>query len=403
MGQADTTPSVEAAPAGSGTLKKIGLLLIAVGAVLSVMAFLDEGDRTRFGFAYLLGFVFVWAIVLGSLFFVALQHVTNSIWSVVVRRIAEALAAPVWILALLFLPLLAFALLNKDFGIFPWMRAEHDHVIDAKAPYLNDTFFLVRTGIFFLVWIVFAWFFVGNSVKQDGSSGDVPRTLKMRKVSGPFIILFAFTATFASFDWIMSLEPHWFSTIYGVYVFSGMFLSALAAITLGVVGLRKSGRLPEGLITKDHLYNLGGLLFAFTCFWAYISFSQFMLIWYGNLPEETVYYVQRIENGWLPVSWGVAIVRFVIPFFMLLSRGAKVDPKRLATVSVLILFGQLVDLYWLIMPAQHGTGPSLGWQEFGPPALFTGVLLLYFALFLGKHKAVAAGDPLFEKSRNFHL
>lgn len=408
MDQAETLPTADAATtesgSGGGAIKKIALVLIAIGGVLSLMAYMDEGARTRFGFAYLLGFLFCWAIVLGSLFFVALQHVTNSIWSVSIRRVAEMLAAPIWVLALMFIPLLAFALLNKDFGIFPWMRAEHDHILEAKAPYLNDTFFLVRTVAFFVIWIAFAFFFVRGSIRQDaGGDGRAAGTKRMRNVSGPFIIVFGFTATFASFDWVMSLEPHWFSTIYGVYVFGGMFLAALAAITIGVIWLRGRGVLDAKLVTRDHLYSLGGLLFAFTCFWAYISFSQFMLIWYGNLPEETIYYVKRLENGWFTVSMLVVALRFVLPFFLLLSRGAKMNAKRLVQVSVLVLLGQLVDLYWLIMPAAQGATPTLGWQEFGPTALFTGVLLLYVAVFLGKHKAVAAGDPFFEKSRDFHL
>ncbi len=397
-----TTPDAPAAESGgSGKLKTIALALIALGGVLSLLAYMDEGGKTRFGFAYLLGFLFCWAIVLGSLFFVALQHVTNSVWSVVVRRVAEMLAAPIWVLALLFIPLLAFALLNKDFGIFPWMRAEKDALINHKAPYLNDTFFLIRTVAFFVIWIAFAFFFVRGSVRQDeGGEGRVKGTKRMRNVSGPFLIIFGLTATFAAFDWVMSLEPHWFSTIYGVYVFSGMFLSALAAITIAVLYLRQNGTL--GFVNANHLYSLGGLLFAFTCFWAYIAFSQFMLIWYGNLPEETVYYVKRIKNGWMPITLAVVFLRFILPFFLLLARGAKMDPKRLMGVSVLVLVGQLVDLYWLVMPAQ-GDGPVLGWQELGPTALFTGVLLLYVGVFLGKHKAVAAGDPLFEKSRDFHL
>ena len=398
------TPAVPASAPGS-TLKKVALLLIAVGGIMSLMAFLDEGGRTRAGYAYMLGFVFSWTIVLGSLFFVALQHVTRSVWSVVMRRVAEMLAAPMWLLAVLFIPLLVFALLNRDFGIFSWMRAEaaNDYLIQKKAPYLDQTFFIFRTIAFFVIWIGFAWFFVGQSLRQDSGESGIKPTLRMRKLSGPFILLFGLTATFAAFDWMMSLEPHWFSTIYGVYVFSGIVLSALAAITLGVVWMRSKGVIDKDLITRDHLYSLGGLLFAFTCFWAYIAFSQFMLIWYGNLPEETIYFIQRTENGWMSVSLLVAALRFVLPFFLLLGRDSKTNIKRLALVSVLVLVGQLVDLYWLIMPSLHGDGPRLGWQEVGPPALFTGVLLLYVGIFLGKHNAVAAGDPLFEKSKDFHL
>jgi hypothetical protein len=283
-------PAAQASASGGGTLKGIGLLLLALGAVLSAVAFLDEGARQRFGYAYMLGFAFAWAIVVGSLFFIALQHVTNSVWSVVLRRAAEALASPMWLLALLFIPLLVMALLNADHGIFPWMRAaevEASEQLQFKSPYLDENFFLIRTAAFFAIWIGFAWFFIRGSVRQDDGKAGIEATQRMRKFSGPFIILFGLTATFASFDWLMSLEPKWFSTIYGVYVFGGILLSALAAITLLVSWMVRTGRIPQGLIRRDHLYSLGGLMFAFTCFWAYIAFSQFMLIWYGNLPEET--------------------------------------------------------------------------------------------------------------------
>ncbi|MDJ0522587.1 MAG: quinol:cytochrome C oxidoreductase [Planctomycetota bacterium] len=405
-----TTVAVEAPAAGKGgKLKAIGLALLALGAILCAVAYLDEDSRKRFGYAYMLGFVFAWSIVVGSLFFIALQHVTRSVWSVVLRRTAEMLASPLamFLLVALFLPLLALALLNPDYTIFKWMiegGMGNDHLQHEKAPYLNQSFFLIRTVFYFAIWMFFAWFFVRGSLKQDSGSGDVKPTLRMRAASGPFLILFGFTVTFAAFDWMMSLEPSWFSTIYGVYAFSGITLAGLAAITIAVVGLRAKGLIAPELVRPDHLYSLGGLLFAFTCFWGYISFSQFMLIWYANIPEETIYYVHRTENGWLAITWAVAILRFILPFFLLLGRGAKMDGKRLVQVSVLILVGQVVDLYWLIMPSlAPESGPMLGWQELAPLVMFSGVILLTAGLFLGRHKTVAAGDPLFEKSKAFHL
>ncbi len=403
----DTQTVSAAAPARSGTLKMIGLVLLAVGGILCFVSYNDE--PRRFGFGYMMGFVFAWSIVVGSLFFIALQHVTRSVWSVVLRRSAEMLASPLamFLLVAFFLPLLAFALLNPDFTIFRWMidgAMGNDHLQHEKAPYLNETFFLVRTVGYFAIWMFFSWFFVRGSVKQDSGTAGVKPTLRMRAISGPFLILFGFTVTFAAFDWMMSLEPSWFSTIYGVYAFSGITLAGLAAITIAVVGLRAKGMIAPELIKGDHLYSLGGLLFAFTCFWGYIAFSQFMLIWYANIPEETIYYVQRIENGWLSVSWAVVILRFVLPFFLLLGRGATMDGKRLVQVSVLILVGQVVDLYWLIMPSlAPESAPTFGWQELAPTVMFTGVLLLAAGVFLGRHKAVAANDPLFEKSKAFHL
>jgi hypothetical protein len=186
-------------------------------------------------------------------------------------------------------------------------------------------------------------------------------------------------------------------------VFSGMVLTAFAAVTVGVLWLRDTGRLEPGLITDDHMYNLGGWLFAWTCFWAYIAFSQYMLIWYGNLPEETFYLVRRLQGPWLAVSVALALARFGVPFLVLLSRRAKTHTGILWAMSLLVLAGQFLDLYWLIMPQYHRSGPVLGWQELGPPLLMLGVLLLCVGRFLDRHPPLAVGDPLLEESKRFHL
>ncbi|MDA1194185.1 MAG: quinol:cytochrome C oxidoreductase [Planctomycetota bacterium] len=402
----DATSPVPAAAPVARKVTSIGLGLLAVGGALSAWAFFDEDLRTRFGFGYMVGFTFAWAIVLGSLFFVALQHATASVWSVVLRRVAEMLASPMLILAVLYIPLLLVALLHPDSTIFPWRNPTSEmaeHAVHVKGSYLNETGFLVRTALFFSIWIFFTWFFVRGSLNQDGGRrADI--TERLRKFSGPFIILFAFTATFASFDWLMSLEPNWFSTIYGVYVFGGITLSALAAITLALSALKRSGLIAPELIRKDHLYSLGGLLFAFTCFWGYIAFSQYMLIWYANMPEETIYYTKRLSNGWAGVTVALAFVRFVIPFLFLLSRQVKTDERKLGMISIFILFGQLFDLYWLVMPNSFGeAGPGFGIPELGPVLFFCGVLLVAYGRFVRRHPVVAMGDPHFEASRGFRL
>jgi hypothetical protein len=225
----------------------------------------------------------------------------------------------------------------------------------------------------------------------------------MRRAAGPFMVVFAFTATFAAIDWLMSLEPHWFSTIFGVYVFSGMVVAALSVITIATIWLRATGRIDATVVTDDHLYNLGALLFAFVCFWAYIAFSQYMLIWYANVPEESFYIVRRLEGGWKSVSVGLALARFVVPFLVLLSRRAKTNPRILVAISLFLLGGQVLDLYWLVMPQASPSGPVLGWTEIGPPLLLAGAFLLAVARFMRRHAMVAIGDPGFEESRRFHL
>ncbi len=397
---------VAAAPRASSGLTRAALILIGLGVVLSLAAVLGGESRARFAFAYMWGFAFLWTIVLGSLFFVALQHLTRSVWSVVVRRAAEMLAAPMWLVALLFLPVLLFGWLFDQFPLFPWADAayvQHDHLLQGKQAYLNMPFFAVRAVVYFAIWIGFAVYFVRTSIKFDHGQAGIEAAASMRKVSAPFVLLFALTATFAGIDWLMSLNPHWFSTIFGVYVFSGMIVASLAAITIATVWLRSSGRLSADVVTDEHLYSLGALLFAFVCFWAYIAFSQYMLIWYANMPEESFYLVHRLQGGWLGVSVALAIVRFAVPFVALLSGRAKMNARVLFWVSVLMLGGQLLDLYWLIMPEYHQSGPSLGWQDLGPPLLMTGLLILCVSRFLGRHAPMAVGDPLLEESRRFHL
>ncbi len=385
-------------------LQKTAYALVGLGALMSLVALWLDSER--FAFGYLWGYTFIWAVALGSLFFVGLHHITHSVWSVVIRRIAEMFASLMPLILVLMIPLFIFAFFSTPFSLFPWTDMElvqGDHVLEQKLAYLNVPFFVVRGILFGGIWALFARFFVNNSLSQDNGEFAEQKTLRMRKWSTVFMPVFALTITFASFDWLMSLEPHWFSTIYGVYVFSGVAATGLAAITIAVVWLRSVGLLDTSVVRADHLYNLGALLFTFTCFWAYIAFSQFMLIWYASIPEETVYYIHRMHPGWLEVTVVLAFVRFIVPFFLLLSRPAKMDPRRLLLVSVLVLIGQLLDLYWLIMPALHRAVPRLGWQEVGPVVLLVGLIVLFVVRFLSSRRLTASGDPLFAKSVDFHL
>ncbi len=403
---ASPATEIVATPTSSVGLNRAAIGLIAVGGALSAIALFGDASRARFGFAYVWGFSFLWTTVLGCLFFVGLQHLTHSVWSVVIRRVAEMFTASVGLVGVLFLPMLLLVLLPNAFHVYPWTDAghvEHDPVLHAKSAYLNAPFFLARAAVFFAIWIAFSKYFVNTSLAQDQGEGGAEASLAMRKRSAPFMLIFAVTATFAGIDWLMSLDPHWFSTIFGVYVFAGMVLASLAVTTIATVSLRDAGRLGSDVVTGDHLYSLGALLFAFTCFWAYIAFSQYMLIWYANIPEETSYLFRRLRGDWLSVSIVLALVRFAIPFFVLLSRRAKMHPRILLWVSVLILGGQLLDLYWLVMPEMHREHPVLGWQELGPPLLVSGALMLFVSRFLGRHAAIAVGDPLLEESRRFHL
>jgi len=273
-----------------GPALAIGLAGLAAGLGLGWMA--DDGMR-RFLHSYLVNYCFFLSLSLGGLFFVLTQHVTRAGWSVAVRRLAEILAANMFWLTVLFLPVVVPVLLGNS-ALYPWndtAAIAGDDLLRLKEPYLNPAFFGVRCLIYFLAWWYLSRYYLSRSVRQD-ASGEAELTVQMERRSPAALILFGVTVTFASFDWLMSLEPHWFSTIFGVYFFSGAAVGGLAAVILAAVALQAGGRLTDA-ITTEHYHDLGKLLFAFVIFWGYMAFSQYMLIWYANIPEETAWYLQR--------------------------------------------------------------------------------------------------------------
>ncbi len=331
---------------GSKTVRTagaIGILFLVASVLLGL-----RGDEalSRFFHAYLLAFTYFLSLSLGALFFVILHHLVRAGWGVVVRRLAEGLAANLLPLAALMIPVLIG--MNH---LYHWTDAAavaHDPLLQAKRPYLNVPFFVIRAAVYFGVWILLANFFVRRSIAQD-SSGDPKLTKSMERFSGPAMVLYGLTACVAAFDLLMSLDPHWFSTIFGVYYFSGAVVGFFACLTVLVVLLQQTGRLRKA-ITPEHYHDLGKLIFAFTVFWAYIAFSQYMLIWYANLPEETGWLLKRQTNGWESVAWMLLVGHFIIPFAVLLPRFVKRTRRFLFLPAVWVLLMHAVDLYWLVMP-----------------------------------------------------
>jgi len=265
------------------SVNKIGFALLAVGLVMIVLSYFI--DHTRSAFNNLIMLMFLTSVGLGSLFLVAIEYLGGAVWSTPFRRVSEFLAA-----VLIIAPIIAIPVYFNLHDIFHWTHAEavaEDAILKSKSPYLNETFFTIRIFVFFALWLLFYFVITRNSKKQDETK-DQNLTSRNTKISAVFMPIFALTITFAAIDWIMSLNPHWFSTIFGVYYFTGTLLAGLAAGTFIIIKLNENGYLVKGL-KKDHYYSLGALLFAFTNFWAYIAFSQFMLIWYANLPEETIF------------------------------------------------------------------------------------------------------------------
>jgi hypothetical protein len=301
---------------------------------------------TEFYPSYLVAYVFWISIMLGALFLTLLHHVSNAIWSTVLRRITESLAMTVPVMLVLFIPVW-FGIQN----LYHWSDAEAvaaDHLLQAKSAYLNVPFFIIRSVLYFVVWMVLALILYRTSLKQDQNYTPAQARI-FRTVSAPGIILFAITITFAAFDWLMSLDPHWYSTIFGLYIFAGSFLSALAFITLTGLFLRRKNLLRD-VITLEHYHDLAKLMFSFTIFWGYMAFSQYFLIWYANIPEETIFFRHRWEGSWKYISLLLVFGQFLIPFLGLMTRAAKRNTVFLAFISVWILLMHFFDLYWIVMP-----------------------------------------------------
>jgi hypothetical protein len=326
-----------------------------VALVLAVLgAFLDPAQFFR---SYLTAYLFWLGIALGSLAILMLQHITGGAWGVVIRRSLEAATRTLPLMALLFLPLLLGVT-----HLYEWANAEHvahDSMLQQKSTYLNVPFFVVRAVIYFSVWLILTYFLNRWSAEQD-EGADVERRLEY--VSRGGLLLFTLTMTFASIDWVMSLEPHWYSTIYGILFIGGQVLSAWAFVIPVLV--RIAERPPfSAYITADQFHDLGKLLLAFVMIWSYFAFSQFLIIWSGNLPEETPWYLNRLRGGWQWLGGAEIVVHFALPFLVLLSRDLKRNGPMLAAVALGVLFMRFVDLFWMIQPAFSPGAFALHWLD----------------------------------------
>ncbi len=376
-----------------------GTMLLVVGGALSVISFLIDPARASFG--YLTAFIFLMCIGIGSLFLVAMEYSAGAVWSVPFRRVSELLASSVPFFILLIIPLF-FSMHN----LFTWMNPEvvaHDKVWQARMSYLNVPFFVIRDIVILLIWWLFYHLIIRNSRKQDTSRDQNLTTINI-KLSTFFIPVFAFTISIISFDWLMSMTPKWYSTIFGVYLFADAAWVGFAVVTLASVLLNEKGYL-SSKINKDHYYSLGTWMFAFTIFWAYIAFAQYMLQWYGNLPEEIIYFVHRWDGGWKYVSLFLVIAHFIVPFLILIPRSAKTNPKILIFASVWIIAAQYLDSYWLVMPdmVNNGYTYSFNLMDFAFPIAVVGLIIVLFTALAKKHNLLPIGDPKLKRSWDFHL
>lgn len=378
-------------------LLNLGLVIGLVGLLLVIVSFYS--DAIRSSFVSIVTFAFMLSIGIGAFFVVALEYIVGAVWSVPFRRVAESLGAVIFIVPLFLIP----ALINLH-SLYHWTHVDTydvDPILAGKAPFLNETFFYIRLVVIFMIWWIFYVLITRNSKAQD-ITGDQKLTKRNITLSAIFMLLLAVTLTLTSIDWLMSLEPHWFSTIFGVYYFSGTVLAGLAAWTYASIKLNEKGFLVKGL-RQDHYYSFGALMFAFVNFWAYIAFSQFMLIWYANLPEETFWFIARGTGSWMYISLGMILVHFLIPYALILPQPAKMDPKRLKIVSLWLLFAHFYDIYWLVMPTLDKDGYVFNILDFGFPVLSVGLIIVVFYFVANKKSLLPIKDTKLKQGMDFRL
>jgi len=383
-------------------MKAILFIFLAAGAVCLHLTFAE--NTTKGWYAYLQGTVMFLGFGLCGLFFTAIQHLTRARWSVAVRRVMESMAMS--------LPIAALLGVGVYFGIhhiYEWSHHDKvvgDHLLEWKAPFLNESFFSIRLVAYFVIWIVAMIFLVRNSFKQD-KSGDEKFTLRNQKGAALVLIFFALSVSMASFDLIMSLEPHWFSTMFGVHYFASFFQAGLAIMILFTWALYKRGVLKD-FINIEHFYELGKFLYGFSIFWGYIAFSEYLLIWYANLPEETFFYIERWVNGWVWLGLTFLILRLFVPMLAILPFGNKRNFKFLIPVCIIILVGHFVEMFWLVQPAMRlqlgvdGIPAVLGWKDVGIGLGFMSLFVLTVTFVMERIKMVPVGDPYLEASVHHH-
>ena len=369
-------------------------LLIAggVGALVSLAGLWF--DATQFYQSYLMAFMLCLGVTLGCLALGMVHQLSGGAWGVVIRRPIGAATRVLPVMAVMFLPI-AFGMSR----LYPWMNADlvaHDEALQHKHLYLNAPFFLARAAIYFLVWNAIAYFLNAWSLEQDRTN-DPQLARRMQMLSGGGLLAYGLTITFASFDWMMSLEPHWFSTIYGVLIMGGQGLSALAFLIAVLVWLSRRAPL-DRIIVPAHFHDLGNLLLAFVMLWAYFSFSQYLIIWSGNLPAEIAWYLHRLQTGWRFVGISLMLLHFAVPFVLLLSRKVKREAALILKVAIGILFIRLVDLFWLISPEFHQTGVSVSWLDVVLPLTLGSIWLSCFIGQLRGRAILPVHDPEFDEA-----
>jgi hypothetical protein len=376
------------APASVNRVQRGGLFVGGVAMLVSIFGAVTSPDK--FYESYLFSYMLVLGLTLGSLGLLMLQHVTGGHWGIIIRRPLEAASRNIWLVLLMFVPII----LGMKTLYRAWLdpaQLKAAPLSDYQQHYLTHGGFLFRAAIYFTIWIVLMWCFNLWSKQQDEQQDGENLKQRLRKLAAPGVILYILAMTFASIDWVMSLSPHWASTIYGFIFVGGQAIAAMSLAILAVVIISKSEPF-SGLIQKRHLHDLGKLLFAFNMLWAYFDFSQLLIIWSGNQPEEISFYRTRLYGSWGVVAVVVLVFSFALPFLVLLSRDVKRNADLLWKVAVWMILMRLVDLYWMTRP-EFSRSAMPGWLDLVVPIALIGLWLGFFAMNLKQRPLLPLGDP----------
>ena len=379
-------------------MRQFGMIAGVLGVVLAVAGYFMSGPD-RFYQAYLIAYTFWMGVILGSMALLMVQHLSGGVWGIVLRRPFEAALRTLPVMTVLFLPIV--------FGmhsLYEWSHADavaNDPILQAKAPYLNTPFFLIRQVIYFVIWNAMAFMLTRWSAEHDRTGA--PALLdRLGRISGAGLVIYFLTVTFAMVDWTMSVNPHWFSTIWGMLYIGGQGLSAFAFGICVLVMLSQTAPLNR-VLTSHHFHDLGKFLFAFLMLWAYLSFSQFLIIWSANLPEEIPHYLDRWDNSYQYLSIFIIVGHFIVPYALLLSRDLKKNAGKLRIIATWILFARVADYYWHIAPELHEEGLSISLLDVALPLAIGGIFISLFVTQLGGRSLLPVNDPDLDKALHHHV
>lgn len=396
MSERLTTASFEA-PAGVDNARSRAMVVGAIGLIATIAG--AFGSSTQFFQSYLVAFVYWTGVALGCLGLLMVQHLSGGAWGLMIRRILEASAKTIPLMFVLFLPI-AFAGLP---ALYEWARPDvvaGDAMLQRKAPYLNATGFIARGIGYFAIWSLMTYLLTKWSQDQDGRPG-APYDKRFGKVSGPGLVVFGLTCTFAAVDWVMSLAPHWFSTIFGFLFIGGAGLAALALVITTMAQLSKTSPM-SGVFEQKHFHDLGKLMFAFVMLYAYFSFSQFLIIWSANLPEELPWYLTRLTGPWKVIALLLVFGHFVLPFSLLLSADVKQNTKTVVPIALLLMVMRAVDLYWQMAPQYHHGAFHFHWMDVTAFVGVGGLWVTAYLYFLKGRPLLPVNDPYLREALASH-